>query len=148
MATLNIVNNFEMTSQGISVTGKQGDADDGFSTAKTVSVTGTHHTVAGVLATAAVVTVFDDDDDVPADWDYLYLWADQDVYIQIIGSGTNVVLKVEAEVPFVLSFDSMLAAADTTKITGGTEPTLTDIDAIVIGNYSGNSANFLFSVID
>lgn len=149
MATLKIINNFEISSQGLDFTGKQGASTDDFDDAFEFSVSGTVHQVLGSLATATVVTVYDDDDDVPADWDYLYFWADGDCYIQIIGSGTNVIFKVEATMPFVLpGFDSILAAADATKITGGSEPTLTDIDSIVIGNYSGSTINFLFAVID
>jgi len=149
MATLSIVNNFELDSQGNTKSGKQGAATAGFNTPLEITVTGTCHHVTGSLATASVATVYDDDDDVPADWDYLYFWADQDCYIQIIGSGTNVVFKVEAYQPFVLpGFDAMLAAANTTAITGGTEPTLTDIDQVVIGNYSGNTMNYVFAVID
>lgn len=149
MATLSIVNNFELTAQGLEITGKQGAAVDSFAEALDITVTGTIHHVVGRLATAAVVTVYDDDDDVPADWDYLYYWADQDSYIQIIGPTMNVIFKIEATQPFVLpGFDSMNAAANATAITGGTEPTMSDIDSIVLGNYSGETMNYLFAVID
>lgn len=149
MATLKIINNFELTSLGVSKYGKQGAAADGMTDEMEYTVTGTSHIITGSLATATVVTVYDDDDDTPADFDYLYFWADQDLYIQIIGSGTNVIFKIEATLPFVLpGFDTILAAANTTIITGGTEPTMTDIDSIVLGNYSGNSASYLFAVID
>lgn len=150
MSTLSIINNFELDSNGRVKSGKQGAADDGADEPyEGLTVSGTCHLVEGSLATATVVTVYDDDNDVPADFDYLYLWCDQAVYIQIIGSGSNAIFKVAAKVPFVLSgFDTVLAAADTTAITGGTEPTLTDIDSVVIGNYSGNTANYLFAVID
>ncbi len=149
MATLNILNNFELTSQGLTYSGKQGASADAIATEYLITVTGTIHQVGGVLATATVVTVYDDDNDVPADWDYLFYWADAISYIQLIGSGTNVIFKIAANQPFVLpGYDSLLAAADTTIITGGTEPTLTDIDSIVIGNYSGSSMNYVFAVID
>ena len=50
--------------------------------------------------------------------------------------------------PFVLpGYDSMLAAADTSILTSS-EPTLTDIDSVVIGNYSGGDATYLFAVVD
>lgn len=141
--TLSIVNNFSLEANGRTITGKQGAATENFDTALEVDVDGTAHDVIGSLATATVVTVYDDDNDVPIDWDYAFFWGDQDFYIQIIGSGTNVIHKVEAYQPFVLpGFDSMLAAADTTIITGGAEPTLTDIDSIVIGNYSGETLNY------
>lgn len=149
MATLNIVNSFSLLSQGLYKYGKQGAPDDTITTAYGITVTGTTHYVVGSLATATAVTVYDDDDDTPADWDYLYYWADQITYIQIIGSGSNVVFKVAAYQPFALpGYDSMLAAANTTPITGGAEPSLTDIDSVVLGNYSGNTANFVFAVID
>ncbi len=163
MATvaLKIVNYFALTTpSGIPVIGKQGNADDvmtdEFDLATPLSIAGTAHCVSGSLATATVVTVYDDDDDKPADFNYLYLWADQDIYIQIIGSTGNAVFKVAAKVPFTLSHPGTVAAtkcgivavANTTPITGNTEPTLTDIDSIVIGNYSGTTANYVFAVID
>lgn len=148
MATLSIWNYFSLPVQGSENTGKQGSSTDAPQTSFDITVTGTIDKITGSLATATVRTLFDDDADFPIDWDYLHYWADQDSYIQIIGSATNVILKVEAKVPFVLSFDSMLAAANTTIITGGTEPTLTDIDSIVIGNYSGSTMNFTFAVVD
>jgi hypothetical protein len=149
MATLKILNNFELERETGNLSAKQGAEADGFADPLEVTVTGTAHYVAGQLATASVATVYDDDDDVPADWDYLYFWADQDCYIQIIGSGSNFTIKVEAYHAFVLpGFDTMLAAANTTAITGGTEPTLTDIDQIVIGNYSGSTMDYVFCVID
>lgn len=149
MATLSIINNFELSAQGNTHRGKQGASSSLFNDALEITVSGTIHHIVGSLATATVVTVYDDDNDVPADWDYLYFWADQDLYIQLIGSGTNVIFKTEATQPFVLpGFDTLLAAADTTIITGGAEPSLTDIDSIVLGNYSGTTANYVFAVID
>lgn len=149
MPTLYLTNNFLIEVQGCTFSGKQGQAADEFAEQLAVTVNGQVHQVVGSLATANVATVYDDDDDVPADWVYLFLWADQDLYIQLIGSGSNVKFKVEATQPFVLpGFDSLLAAADTTAITGGSEPSLTDIDSIILGNYSGNTANYLFAVIN
>ena len=149
MPTLNINSNFELDSQGSIKSGKHGLAASPSTDPLEVTVSGTSHHVTGSLATANVATVYDDDDDVPADWDYLFYWADQDSYLQIIGSGSNVIFKVKAYTPFWLpGYDSILAAANTTIITGGTEPTLTDIDSIVIGNYSGSTMNYLFCVID
>lgn len=149
MASLEIISNFSLTSQGIVKVGKQGAAADAATDPLSVTVTGTCHYLTGVLATATVNTVYDDDDDFPIDWDYLYFWSDQICYIQIVGSGSNVILKVAVTVPFWLpGYDSVLAAANTTIITGGAEPTLTDIDSVVIGNYSGSAMNYVFAVID
>lgn len=149
MATLYICNSFEITSQGVRYFGKQGSAADGFFQPFSVTVDGKIHLVTSTLATAAVATVYDDDDDLPADWDYLFFWADQDVYLQLIAASQHVVHKVEAKVPFLLpGFDGIVAAANATAITGGSEPSLSDIDSVVIGNYSGSTANYLFAVID
>lgn len=149
MATLEIVNNFSLAAQGVTAAGKQGAADDNFADAFQVTVSGVWHMLVGSLATATVVTAYDDDDDVPADWDYLYYWADQITYVQLVGSASNVIFKVAAKQPFVLpGYDSLLAAANTTPIAGGAEPALTDIDQVVLGNYSGNTANYLFCIID
>ena len=151
-ATLKIINNFVLNAQGLDVIGKQGAIADAITdqySITDVTITGNCHRVANTLATATVVTVYDDDDDVPADWDYLYLWADQNIYVQIIGPTMHVVFKVLAKVPFVLpGFDSIVAAANATLITGGTEPTMSDIDSVVLGNYSGSTANYVFAVID
>lgn len=145
---LKIVNSFELTAQGQSITGKQGLSTDGITDQFSITVTGASHRVSTTLATATVVTVYDDDDDVPIDFVYLHLWADQDLYIQIIGSATNATFKVAAKQPFVLpGFDSILAAANTTPISGGSEPSVTDIDSIVLGNYSGSTANYVFTVV-
>ncbi len=147
MATLNIKNNFEMTSDGVSISGKQGDAADNDTDAFEVTVTGNSHYVKGTLATASIVTVYDDDDDVPADWVYLYLWNEVDMYIQIIGPTQSVIFKVLAKAGFTLTYDSILAAASATAISGGAEPSIVDIDSIVLGNYSGGPGRYLFAVI-
>jgi hypothetical protein len=152
MATLSIINTFSLDSNGQIVGGKQGSADDLATTPFDITVTGTGHYIPFSLLTATVVTIYDDDDDVPANWNYLWLWSDQNLYIQIIGSATNVILPVLAKTPFNLAPITaglgMLAAANTTAITGGTEPTLTDIDSVVLGNYSGTTAVGLFVVVD
>lgn len=103
----------------------------------------------GTLATATVITMYDDDNDLPADWDYLFFWADAICYLQLIGSAGNVTHRIAAGQPFVLpGYDSILPAASTTLITGGSEPTMEDIDSIALGNYTGSTLNYLFIVID
>ena len=149
MATLSITNNFSLPTSGNTLTGKQGLAASAFATAYDITVNGQVHNVVGSLATATVVTVYDDDDDFPIDWDYCYIWADQALYVQIFGVSLNATFKMAAYQPFVIpGFDSILAAANTTIMTGGVEPTMTDIDSIALGNYSGTTANYLFCVID
>ena len=152
MATLNITNFFNLLSQGNEKLAKQGTITDAPQTPFGITVTGTCDFITCSLTTATVRTVYDDDADFPTSFDYLYYWADQNSYIQLIFAATNVILPVLAKVPFVLGPLAAnlagLAAANTTIITGGTEPTLTDLDSVVIGNYSGATMNFNFAVID
>lgn len=150
--SLKIINNVVLTAQGTGFTGKQGnDSDaitDEYDLANVVTIGGQCHSMVGLILTATAVTVYDDDDDKPVDFDYLYYWCDVDTYIQIIGSATCATFKVLARAGFTLTYNKVLAAANTTPITGGSEPAVTDIDSIVIGNYSGGSGNYVFAVFD
>lgn len=152
MATLSLWNSFSLPSQGVEKTGKQGAATAAPQTPFDITVTGTGLFLTGTLATATVRTIFDDDSEFPVSFDYLHYWADQNSYLQLIFAATNVILPVLAKVPFVLGPLAAnlvgLAAANTTIITGGTEPTLTDLDSVVIGNYSGTTMNFTFAIPD
>lgn len=160
MATLRIINNVSLDSQGSTTIVKQGSTTDLATTAFEFSVDGKVHQVKATLATASVVTLWDEDDDTPGNFVYFIYWADQDTYLQFIstgqGSPTNgsFIVKVEAKCPFVMpGFDEMLAQASTTAITGGTEPssltdpTWGDIDSVVMGNYSGSTVNYNCAVI-
>lgn len=149
MATLNIINRFSLSANGRLHAGHQGASSVDPQDPMTLTVDGRVHDGSGSLATASVRTIYDDDSDFPQDFDYFWFKADQDCYIQLIGATANVIIKVEANVPIVLpGFDSILAAADTTAITGGTEPTMEDIDSIVIGNYSGSTMSYEFFLVD
>lgn len=151
-ATLNITNFFSLVSQGSERTGKQGSISDAPQTPFDITVTGTGDFLTGSLETATVRTIYDDDGDFPTDFNFSHYWADQNSYIQLIFGTTNVILSVLAKVPFCLAPLAAgfvgLAAANTVIITGGTEPTLTDLDSVVIGNYSGSTMNYTFSIID
>lgn len=153
MATLSIINNFEMAAQGHTHSGKQGTYSDSSSTAfeltasTTPAITGLAHSVTGSLATATWITLWDDDNDYPADFDYLHFWADQDCYLQFVGTATNFTVKVAAKVPFTLSgFDELLAAASTTDLSA--EPTMESIDHIMLGNHSGSTLNYRLTLVD
>jgi hypothetical protein len=148
VATLQVQNNFEVTIQGVTYFGKQGPSTDAAADPFSIPVTGRIKEVASQLATAAAVTLFDASVDVVATFAYLFWWADQITYLQVIGTGSNVVLKVAAQQPLVLpGYNLMLAAASTTAITGAAEPALTTVAKVVAGNYTGTPANFLLTVI-
>ena len=149
MATISIVNSFSLNSFGVTDEGKQGLTTSGISDEYDITVTGTIHRMKGQLATATVVTLFDDDASVITDFDYAFIWTTGIAYIQVIGSATNFIVKIAAYQPFVLpGFDSILAAANTTIISGSSEPSVTDCDSVLLGNYSGATIDFLAAFID
>lgn len=149
MASLNILNRFSVVGTGaVEHSGKQGAVADGVNDELVVTVSGDVHQVSGTLATAAVRTVYDNDDDAPTSWNYLWFWCSVDMYLQIILATGNLIHKVLATTPFNMSWPSALVAANTTVIAGGVEPTLEAVDSIVIGNYSGGSGTFNFAVVD
>lgn len=149
MATLNITNFFSLVSDGLEITGKQGTTTDDPKTPFSITVTGTTHRVTGSLATASIRSLWDEDTSFPATFDYLFYWADQITYLQLIAQGTNVIHRIAAKQPFILpGYSTILAAANTTPIVGITEPTLSQLDSVIAGNYSGSTANIIFGVID
>lgn len=149
MATLSILSNFSLPSLGLTIKGKQGLATATIDEPLEISVSGTDHVVRGSLATDSKKTIFDDDDDVPATFDYLFFWADQDCFLQLIATATNVIFKIEATVPFWMpGFGSLLAAANTTEVSTGSDPSVTAIDSVVVLNRSGSTMNYLLAIID
>lgn len=154
MATLTIINNATLSSQGNSIIGKQGESTDTISTGYVLTgILGQNHQRTGLLATATVALLYNAATDLPATGKYLHFWADQDCYIQLIGTTGNVVHPVTALVPFVLSGGgdetlAILAAANTTAISGAAEPTLETLAKVYVGNYSGLSMNYTFLLVN
>lgn len=149
MSTLNIKNSFSITVNGKTIEGWHGtasanDADDVFA----ITVDGKVLNIPNQLATGAGVTLYDDDVNVPASWDYMFLNSDQDLDLQIIAATLNVTINVKAGVPFVLGYKSILAAIVTTLQTGGATPVYETIDSINISNRSGSTANYVFFCVD
>lgn len=149
MATLNVIHNIEIRTDenGVTFSAKQGAADDAATEPFEMTVSGYVHQHAGVLATATARTVWDEDSYEPNDASYIFFWSDVDMYLQVIGQTTNFVIPVEAKVPFCLSANTMLAAANTTAISGSA-PSVEAIDSIVIQNNSGGNGNYVFAVIE
>lgn len=150
MSTINTVNTITMDSQGITIAAKQGAASASAATALSTTVTGTVHKLIGTVGNAAAVTMYDAVTDVPATWDKLFFWCDQNVHLQLVdnaSTGTHVTIAVNALDPFTMSDGDLLAAASETLITNATT-TLLSITQIVIGNSSGNTANFVLILVD
>lgn len=148
MATLNVWNHLSMVNDGSEVTAKHGTTTDAPQDPFAITATGSVFRVKGTLATATVRTLWDEDNQFPATFLYAHLWVDQISYLQLVAQATNVIHRVAAKQPFVLpGYSTVLGAASTTIITGGTEPTLSQIDSIILGNYSGSTANYCLSLV-
>ena len=146
---LSIINNLNVTPQGGSlVTAKQGTPTSAFLDPYNIVATGQSKQVASQLATATVITIYDDSVDSPTDFIYMHYWADQTTYLQAITAATNFVLKLGAYIPFCFGgFNAMLAAANTNVITGAATPSTADIKKVLLGNYSGTTVNYVFTVV-
>lgn len=154
-ASLNIIDSFSaVAAMGQSIVGNQGVAGNPASTPinySAISLTGvfgsptfmgTSYGEYGTLATATALKIYDSSVMKPATWNFFWLWSDQPLYVQFIGSATNFVTQILPSVPFKMIVDGLLAAANTTPITGGSTPTLTAIATVYIANYSGTTANW------
>jgi len=153
--TLDIITNFDLEAEGISLLGKQGSSDSAFTDSyrvsddATITITGNSHRFANTLATATAVLAYDSSSSPIATFDYGHFWADVDMYIQIISAATNVIFKVRAKCPEVIpGYGKLLAAANTTPITGGAEPSVAAVAKIYLGNYSGGTGNYILTLID
>jgi hypothetical protein len=148
-ATLTIINQFLLNNQGLNQFAKQGPATGLITDAFTIpGINGTIHSRINTLATATAATVYDSANDLPATFQYLFFWSDVAMDLQLIGSATNFIVPITALVPFACAGGTLLAAANTTPITGGSAPALTAIAKAVIGNYSGGNGNYVFGVIN
>ena len=148
MVNLNIINNFELNNLGINIAGQQGIPGGGSAPTDPflLSVNGQSQMTPGTLATATAQKIWDAAINVPATFAYFFFVADQNCYLQFITSATNFIVLTVAGVPFVLSSQSMLAAAATTAMTG-TTPTVTSIAKIYAQQNSGVTSNFQGAVI-
>lgn len=154
MATLSIISNFEIAVRGKTTSAWQGTSEDALqTTAFDVTVDGNVHGGPFTLETATARTVWDDDDDAPTDFDFLYYVASVNTFIQIICSATSFTIPVLAGVPFILApkTDSLTAkalGAATTTAMSGSSPSVTEIDSVVIQNNSGSPAYGFFYIVD
>ena len=148
MSTLNIWNSLSHNLIGGETTRKQGTTTDDPRTPFAITAAGHEYDLKGTCATATVKTLWDEDSNFPATFLYLHFWADQICYLQLIAQSTNVIHKIAAKQPFILpGYSTVLPASNTTIMDGGTEPTLSQIDSIALGNYSGSTLNFTFLLV-
>lgn len=147
-ASIEVIDNFSVTIDGVTYTGKQGNTTDAPTDSYGVTITGDSDVVPFTLATATVRLLYDASVDFPATFSYFFFWGDQDCYIQVIGSATNFSVKWLAKVPFKLTYGSMLGVASTSVITGGGAPSTTTVTKILVGNYSGTSMRGLSAIFN
>lgn len=152
---IEVLNNFEMTIRGVTFTGKQGLAADGITEAFAISVDGKAHAMAFELAVDTTKTLWDDDDDLPDDFDFMFFWGDQNCFLQVIASATNFIVPVLAKVPFILA-PKIDAASPTAKCLGAANttamsatPSTTEIDSILVRHaIASTTMNGYFFLVD
>lgn len=149
-STLNILNSFSTTINGVPKAAWQGSTTAVVSDEVSITLAGRDKFTSSILATASIIVIYDDSVDTQIS-DIYYLWykADQSTYIQLITAATEVRIgPLAANVPISIGAFATLkiiASAGTSAITGGTEPTTADVKKIVLGNYSGSNANYTFA---
>ncbi len=134
--TINIINNFSVEIDGIPYIGKQGSTDGAITDSYGITITGDAYVVPFTLVGSAIKTLWDEDSNYPADYAYVFIWADTDMYIQVIGQASQFSFKQLAKVPWVMTYGKMLAAANTTPLAA--EPTVTDVDSLLVLNPSSS----------
>lgn len=139
---LNVINNFTLTNLNFTDQGCQGVPGDGTiaTTAYAISINGYVKRMSLSLATATALKIWDSSVDSPTTFSYLWFNADQNCYLQFITSATNFICQTVKGVPFTLSAQTILCAANTTPISGSA-PSTTVIAKIYVQQNSGNSAN-------
>ena len=143
MATLKAKSNIQMTTQGMTVSGKQGPTTAGFEVPLEITVTGLAHGGPGTLGTGITAAVlWNSADDDPTTFEYFWYCGDQDATIQLMTAGTNVRLGVRANAPFSLGKSLLLAAADTTAMTTAAGSTVA-IASIRVFQSSGSTMNYV-----
>ena len=147
--TLRLWSKFEVLINNLMHKGKHGTSTDSENDPFEITIDGQSHRADFSLATGAATNLWDEDSGVPATGLGFFFWADQDVYLQLIAQSTNVIIPVEAKVPFLFWGGTkglkILAAADTTAITAA-GATLSQIDSCVVGNSSGSTATGFIEV--
>jgi hypothetical protein len=146
--SLTVVNNLTAVGVGGTVLlAKQGGVAAEFDEGYAVTVTGYPLSIEAAIPTATVVKVYDDDTHTPANPLYWHFWATANLYVQFVGATSQFTVPLHAYVPLVLYGNTILAAANTTDLTGGAEPTLEDVDHVNLANYSGGSADYKVVIV-
>lgn len=141
-AILEVINQARiLDNTGVEAFAKQGAAADRAETPFEVTVTGSLFRQVATLPTANIATLWTAANDLPAMFAYGFLWTDQAAFLQRIGSATNAVDPITAEVPFTFG-GTILGAGTTTLISAGAPPSVTALSKIVLGNYSGVTLNY------
>jgi hypothetical protein len=149
-ASLKIINNFALVANGITAFSKQGDADDDITDPYTVPVDGKHHRVNGVLLPQTSKAVWASSEDYPDTFVYVFIWATEDLHLQIFYTDEttdSVVMKIKAKVPFVLSVNGIIATGES-AINPEDPPSLPTISAILLASaHATNTCQFVVDVI-
>ncbi len=156
MANVNITTILEVSGHGTITIGKHGAQSDSIQVPKVITVTGTLGEKRSSLAASGLATLYDKATEsavIPATFNFLYFWADQDYQIQLITASTEVTHSGAAEVPTILSEGGALGSVGLLASAGTTNNTavavLATVDEITIHNISSTTAmNYHLILVD
>ena len=146
--TLKTRNGFEVECNGRTLVGYQGETDGVDTDQFELTVDGDADYLPGTLQTADSVLVWEASNDEPATFEYFFLWADEDVYVQLISASGSVYHTVRAKQGFSLCEGTMLPGTTTTANDGSSTPAVEAILKVNVINRSGNEAHYLAAVVN
>ena len=148
MASCNVIANFTMTNNGITLAGQQGlDGANASTDPVVLTVNGQGVQKPFQLATATALKLYDTTFDVPTTFQFLHFVADVAMYLEFITSATAFYVSAAAGVPFILTGASILGQAATTAMSGSA-PSVTAIAKIYAQNNSGSTGNGVLTLIN
>jgi hypothetical protein len=146
--TLKTRNGFEVEVNGRTLVGYQGETDGVDTDQFELSVDGDAHYNPFTLQTADSILAWEAANDNPTAFEYFFLWADQDVWVQLISASGSVYHTVRAKQGFSLPEGTMLPGTSTTANDGSSAPSVEAILKINVINRSGNEAHVLAVVVN
>jgi len=147
MATLRIKCNADFTAFGATERVKQGATTDDVDTAFEITVDGSYASKGlASLADAAGRVLWDSSVDAPSTFDFMILWADQNVVLQKIGASDSHIQSIRAKVPYILSLDDVDIALGSTTVLAS-DPTTENISKLFLWNSSGTTVNYKFFLV-
>lgn len=137
---------------GVKHSGKHGASDEPYTVPAEFSVDGNVHPFGGTLNDATLRALWDNDDDFPTAFKFLFFWHDGDkedntnAWLQFVGASLNYSIRIRPFVPFILGYDDMVIANNTTDLAA--DPTGETPDHINVWNANGDSIRYGGVIVD